>query len=130
MDEWIKRIILSFLLLVITISMEMYKAIYLILDKFIPDKKSNDDKSYNEEKIVFDRNDIFDGDNLFADDFLGKEVDDFKDTLTVLIMLVIDIILIIVLIKVEAHLTDIILGKIYMTDIFKRDALFLGRTYF
>ena len=130
MYEWIKKIILSLLLFVITISMEMYKAIYLFLDKFIPDKRSNDDKSYDEEKYVFDRNDIFDEDSFFDDDFLGKEVDDFKDILTVFIMLAIDIIMIVILIKAETRLTNIVQGKIYMADIFKTDTLLGRKNYF
>ena len=109
MLDFIKKLFVMYLLFVIRTSMVMYKAIYLFLDKFIPDGISKKDES--EDDNVFDRDDIFD-DSKFLQDFFGddefydKESDDFKEMLTVCIMLVIAIVGIVLLIKADIRLAN------------------------
>ena len=108
MLNWIKILVLKYLLLVLRLSMGLYKTIYMFLDKFIPDGILKADCS--EDKNVYDREDIFSGEKFF-DDFFGddefydKEVDYFKEMLTVGIMFVIAIAGIVLLIKGDIWLT-------------------------
>ena len=108
MLNWIKILILKYLLFALRLSMVLYKTIYMFLDKFIPDGILKEDCS--EDKNVYDREDIFSGekfpDDFFDDDeFCDKEVDDFKEMLTVGIMFVIAIAGIVLLIKGDIWLT-------------------------
>ena len=107
MLNWIKILILKYLLFALRLSMVLYKTIYMFLDKFIPDGIIKADSS--EEENIYDRDDIFDGEgclkNFIDDDFLDREFDDFKDILSVCIMLVIYIVGIILLIKGDIWLT-------------------------
>ena len=89
--------------------MIVYKSIYLFLDKFIPDRKSETDS--DEKQKIYERDDIFSGEKFFDDfldddEFMDREVDDFKDILSVCIMMAILIVLIVVLIKVDIRLTE------------------------
>ena len=107
MLNWIKILILKYLLLVLRLSMGLYKTIYMFLDKFIPDGIIKVDSP--EEENIYDRDDIFDGEgrlkDFIDDDFFDNEFDDFKDILSVCIMLVIYIVGIILLIKGDIWLT-------------------------
>lgn len=109
MFNWIKILILRYLLFGLKLSMIVYKSIYLFLDKFIPDRKSETDS--DEKQKIYERDDIFSGEKFFDDfwdddEFMDREVDDFKDILSVCIMMVILIVLIVVLIKVDIRLTE------------------------
>ena len=107
MLNWIKILVLKYLLLVLRLSMGLYKTIYMFLDKFIPDGIIKADSP--EEENIYDRDDIFDGEgrlkDFIDDDFFDREFDDFKDILSVCIMLVIYIVGIILLIKGDIWLT-------------------------
>ena len=109
MLDFIKKLFVMYLLFVIRTSMVMYKAIYLFLDKFIPDGIIK--KDHSEEDNVYDRDEIFSDDkfleNFFGDDeFYDKEIDDFKEMLTLGIMLVIAIVGIVLLIKADIRLAN------------------------
>ena len=108
MLNWIKILILKYLLLVLRLSMGLYKTIYMFLDKFIPDGIIKADSP--EEENIYDREDIFSGEKFFDDffdddEFINKNVDDFKDILSVIIMLIIYIVGIVLLIKGDIWLT-------------------------
>ena len=107
MLNWIKILVLKYLLLVLRLSMGLYKTIYMFLDKFIPDGIIKADSS--EDNNIYDRDDIFDGEgrlkDFIDDDFFDNEFDDFKDILSVCIMLVIYIVGIVLLIKGDIWLT-------------------------
>lgn len=122
MLNWIKKLVIMYIIFGLRLSMILYKAIYLFLDKFIPDGIFKTDHS-NEENI-FDRDDVFSGekfpDDFFDDDeFMDKEVDDFKEILTVIIMMIILVLAVVLLIKSEIWLTKYAQQKSYMTsDVF------------
>ena len=124
MLDFIKKLFIMYLLFATRLSMVMYKGIYLFLDKFIPDGISKKDES--EDDNVFDRDDIFD-DSKFLQDFFGddefydKEIDDFKEMLTVCIMLVIAVVAVVLLIKGDIWLARYNRQTNYMTsDIFDK----------
>lgn len=122
MLNWIKKLMIMYMIFGLRLSMILYKAIYLFLDKFIPDGIFKADHS-NEENI-FDRDDVFSGekfpDDFFDnDEFMDKEVDEFKEILTVIIMMIILVLAVVLLIKSEIWLTKYGEQKSYMTsDVF------------
>ena len=75
MLDFIKKLVAMYLLFALRLSLGMYKAIYMFLDKFIPDGIYKKDEI--EENNVFDRDDIFDDDSKFLQDFFGD--DEFYD---------------------------------------------------
>lgn len=100
----------------------------MFLDKFIPDGIYKKDEP--EENNVFDRDDIFDDDSKFLQDFFGddefydKEIDDFKEMLTMCIIFVIAIVGIVLLIKGDIWLANMSQQKAYISnDVF-------GKSYF
>ena len=128
MLDFIKKLVAMYLLFALRLSLGMYKAIYMFLDKFIPDGIYKKDEP--EENNVFDRDDIFDDDSKFLQDFFGddefydKEIDDFKEILTMCIIFVIAIVGIVLLIKGDIWLANMSQQKAYISnDVF-------GKSYF
>lgn len=83
-----KKIIAMILLAGMSFSLALYEAIYPFVDKVFPSDKSCDG--------INTREDIFNEDPM----------DDFKDLLTVVIMLAVLIVLIVVLVKIDIRLTE------------------------
>ena len=133
MLDFIKKLFVMYLIFATRLSMVMYKGIYLFLDKFIPDGIYKTD--HLEEDNVYDRDEIFSDDkfleNFFGDDeFYDKEIDDFKEMLTLGIMLVIAIVGIVLLIKADIRLANYGRQTNYLkSDIFD-EGLFNGNGYF
>ncbi|MBR5251256.1 MAG: hypothetical protein IKV52_00340 [Oscillospiraceae bacterium] len=130
MLNWIKILILRCLLFCLKLMLMEYKVIYLFLDRFIPDRKSKTD-SENRQKI-YGRDDIFSGEKFFDDfwdddEFMNKDADEFKEMLTVCIILAIAVVAFALLTRAEGWMTNYIQQK-YNTanDIFTNGLIYGG----